>query len=206
MVTCLSKDSLAGAADTMSKAFHRDPWWQYLYQDEQMRQRVLIDFFMAVLALSIDSRRTYGVGALPAGVAVWRFPGQKKGFPSFMAIMRLLRLAFSPFSLAAYKARNSFAQFERMRKTYAPGAYFYLQTIGVHPDFQGQGLSSTLIRPFLQEADSLGLSTYTETMTPSNVSLYEHFGFVCVEEYVVPMTSLRIWASYRAAARDKLRL
>ena len=206
MVTLLSKASLAGAAATMSKAFHQDPLWQYLYPDEQIRQRILLRFFTAILTLSMDSRQTYGVGALPAGVAVWDFPGQKKGLPSFMASVRLLRLVLSSFSLAAYKARTSFAQFERMRKTHAPGPHFYLQTIGIHPDFQGQGLSSQLIRPFLEKADSLGVGTYTETMTPSNVSLYEHFGFVCMEKYVVPETQLSLWAFYRAAPKDAQRL
>ena len=57
------------------------------------------------------------------------------------------------------------------------------------------------MRPFLDEADSRGISSYTETMTPSNVGLYEHFGFTCVEQYAVPGTELNIWAFYRAARK-----
>ena len=98
-------------------------------------------------------------------------------------------------------ARNIFAQFERMQKIYAPEPHYYLQSIGVRPGFQGQGLASGLVRPFLDEADSRGISSYTETMTPSNVGLYEHFGFTSVEQYAVPGTELNIWAFYRAARK-----
>ena len=69
------------------------------------------------------------------------------------------------------------------QKIYAPEPHCYLQSIGVRPGYQGQGLASGLVRPFLDEADSRGISSYTETMTPSNVGLYEHFGFTCVEQY-----------------------
>jgi GNAT superfamily N-acetyltransferase len=205
MVTLLSKDSLTGAANTMSTAFHNDPLWQYLYPDEKIRQQTLRKFFRAILALSIDSQQAYGVGALPAGVAVWNIPGQSKPFPSFPTILQLLLLVLSSFALAAYRARTIFSQFERMQKMYAPDPHLYLQTVGVHPDFHRQGLSSQLIRPFLEKADLLNLGTYTETMTPSNVSLYEHFGFVCVEKYMVPKTQLCLWAFYRAAPAARSR-
>lgn len=53
---------------------------------------------------------------------------------------------------------------------------------------QGRGVASRLIRPFLDRADSEHVGAYTETMTPSNVPLYEHFGFRCQEAYAVPKT------------------
>lgn len=35
--------------------------------------------------------------------------------------------------------------------------------------------------PFLEMADLQNVIAYTDTVTASNVSLYEHFGFQCVE-------------------------
>jgi N-acetylglutamate synthase-like GNAT family acetyltransferase len=197
IATLLSRDMISSATETMSKAFHGDPLWQYLYPNEQKRQRALATFFKAVLTLSINSQQAYGIGSPPVGVAVWNFPGQNKVFPSVTALARLLRLAISSFAIVAYNSRNIFAQFERMQKTYASEPHYYLQTIGIRPDFQGHGLSSRLIRPFLDGADTSGVSSYTETMTPANVSLYEHFGFSCLEQYSVPNTQLNIWAFYR---------
>jgi GNAT superfamily N-acetyltransferase len=201
IATLLSQEALNSAAETLCSAFRNDPLWQYLYPNELKRQRALAHFFKPILTLSISARQTYGVGTPPVGIAVWNLPGQDQGSPSVIALARLFRLAISSFAIAAYKARGIFAQFERMRKTHAPEPHYYLQTIGIRPDFQRQGLSSRLIRPFLDEADTRGMNSYTETMTYSNVSLYEHFGFTCVEHYSLPQNQLNIWAFYRAARK-----
>jgi hypothetical protein len=42
------------------------------------------------------------------------------------------------------------------------------------------------------------MAAHTETITPANVSLYEHFGFQVMECYAVPETELCIWSFYRA--------
>jgi GNAT superfamily N-acetyltransferase len=86
-----------------------------------------------------------------------------------------------------------------MQQQYALEPHYYLNTIGVVREAQGKGRASQLIKPVLAEADEQAISVYTETMTPSNVPLYEHYGFVCREEYDVPNTDLKIWALYRPA-------
>jgi len=151
----LSFDNLNSATETMSKAFREDPLWQHVFPDEQKRQRALARFFEAILTASISRQQTYGIGTPPAGVAVWSFPGQRQASLSTAAFARLLRLAVSPFALAAIKVRSVFAQFERMQKVHAP----------------------------------------------SNVGLYEHFGFRRVQQYAAPGTELGIWAFYRAAPK-----
>jgi ribosomal protein S18 acetylase RimI-like enzyme len=198
-VAVLSMENLDGATETMSRAFRDDPLWRYVFPNTEERQKAQARFFHAILTLSISKQQSYGIGTPPVGVAVWNFPGQPRVPLSFTAIVRLGQLAFSPFAIAAFQVRRIFAQFERMRKSYAPEPHYYLQTIGIRPDFQGQGLASRLIHPFLEKADANGTNSYTETMTLSNVSLYEHFGFKCVEQYTVPKTQLRIWALYRTA-------
>lgn len=84
-----------------------------------------------------------------------------------------------------------------MHKKYAHEPHFYLDNIGVLPSARGQGLSSKLIRPFLERADSQKTIAYTDTVTRSNVALYEHFGFQCVEESAVSGTGLTVWALRR---------
>jgi len=70
-----------------------------------------------------------------------------------------------------------------MRKEYSPFPHYYLQKIGVRLDFQGQGFSSRLIMPFVDEAERRGFACYTETVTPTNVSLFDYFGFEVVEQF-----------------------
>ena len=84
-----------------------------------------------------------------------------------------------------------------MHKKYADEPHFYLDYIGVLASARGKGLSSKLIRPFLEMADSQKVIAYTETVTPSNVPLYEHFGFQCMEESPVVGTGITIYALRR---------
>ncbi len=63
--------------------------------------------------------------------------------------------------------------------------------------YRGQGLASRLIRPLLEEFDKKKLACYLETHNPSNVAIYEHFGFKVVEEGKIPGTDMTHWAMLR---------
>jgi hypothetical protein len=181
----------------LSKAFYSDPLWKYLVPDDAKRAALLPKFYRAFVRLGLRSGQTFGVGDPVEGVAVWSKPGQEVVFSGLFGV-DFLKLIFSPFILTfARTAFPIFSRFEMMQKRYAPEPHFYLNTIGVMPEAQGKGLASKLIRPFLAQADTQGVSTYTETMTPSNVGLYEHYGFRVMEEYCVPNTELSIWSFYR---------
>ena len=65
------------------------------------------------------------------------------------------------------------------------------------PSAQGRGLSSKLIRPFMEMADSQKVIMYTDTVTRANVTLYEHFGFKCMEERHIQKTDIKVWALRR---------
>jgi ribosomal protein S18 acetylase RimI-like enzyme len=164
-------------------------------------RKVLFKFFKVLISAGILSQQTYGVGEPLEGIAIWSIPNQKSlSFSGFIKA-GFLKLLFSSFTLLVFKAFKIFAKFETMQKKYAPEPHYYLNTISVLPSAQGKGLASKLIKPFLEKADKEKLGVYTETMTPSNVSLYEHYGFQCVEQYRVPKTDLSIWAFYRPAKK-----
>ena len=186
----------SAAAETLALAFLHDPLWQFIYPNERQRQQMLAVFFRAVVHLAIRQQRAFGVGSPLAGVAVWEIAGQKPA-SSLLDFVPFLRLVFSSFALAGWRVRRVFTGFEQMRQAYAPAAHYYLQNIGVRPTAQGQGLASQLIRPFLAEADARGLASYTETVTPENVSLYEHYGFRVVEQCRLPGLPLTLWGFYR---------
>jgi len=79
----------------------------------------------------------------------------------------------------------------------APFKHWFLQAIGVDPQFQGRGCASKLLRPMLSRIDEENLPCYLETLETQNVRLYEHFGFKVIEESSVPGTSLTNWAMLR---------
>ena len=88
-------------------------------------------------------------------------------------------------------------QLDLMHGKYANEPHFYLDNLGVLPSARGKGLSSKLIRPFLEMADSQKVIAYTDTVTPANVLLYQHFGFECVAESHVPSTGITVFALRR---------
>ncbi|MBE2267137.1 MAG: GNAT family N-acetyltransferase [Anaerolinea sp.] len=185
--------------EVLATAFENDPLWQYLVPDLARRRIVIRKFFRVGFRLSVAAGQAYGVGEPLTGVAVWSLPQRQRANPLIVLNGDLLALIFSSGVGAIAKAAPIFSQFDRLHTTYAPEQpQYYLNSIGVLPEAQGKGLASQLIKPFLEQADKEGLSAYTETMTPSNVPIYEHYGFKVMEEYRVPQTDLAIWSLYRA--------
>jgi len=86
---------------------------------------------------------------------------------------------------------------DAMHKHLAPFKHWFLQIIGVDPQFQGLGYGGKLLRPMLARIDDEGLPCYLETLDERNVHLYEHFGFKVVDKATIPKTSLNSWAMLR---------
>jgi GNAT superfamily N-acetyltransferase len=194
-------DDLGQASVVMARAFRNDPLWRYMFPDPRRRDRYLGEFFTAMLAFSMGSKHVYAVGRPIEGVAIWSPPDRSNPGLSAMAAARFLKLSFSPFLLAAFKARRVLFPSIRMRRKYAFRPHYYLEAVGVLPEAQGRERASQLIRPFLSLADKRRTGVYTETMTPANVGLYEHYGFTCVEKHRISGTGLTIWAFYRGEGR-----
>ncbi|NTU62066.1 MAG: GNAT family N-acetyltransferase [Chloroflexi bacterium] len=193
----LTLADLDRATLVISQAFRDDPLWCYLFPDRQRRVTALPRFFGAFVNLGIRSQQAYRAGDPLEGVAIWSAPQKAEAKFADYLNAGFPRLIFSPLFFSFFKAQSIFTRFEQMQKRYAPEPHYYLNTIGVLPEAQGKGLASQLIKPFLTQADAQGVSVYTETMTPSNVTLYEHYGFKVVERYNVPNTELSQWAFYR---------
>ena len=192
------RDTL-NAATVLARAFSQDPLWLHLLPDARQRVLVLRQSFRATLPWYIQQGQTYGVGQPLDGVAIWRPPLSSRASWTPFLNPSTLTLLFSPLLRVFGRALPIFTQFERMHTQYVQEPHYYLSTIGVVPERHGQGCASLLIKPVLALADKEGYPSYTETMTPSNVPLYEHYGFICQEEYRVPDTRLTIWSLYRPA-------
>jgi ribosomal protein S18 acetylase RimI-like enzyme len=190
------------AAEVLARAFASDPLWRYLFPDPRERAALVRQAFRSFAPSLIADAVALGVGAPLEGVAVWSPPDQPPPQFGKLLNLNLLTLLFSPFLAALPRAVPIFSRFERLQRRYAPEPHFYLSSVGVLPAAQGRGRASALIRPVLAQADSRGLTCYTETMTPENVPLYEHYGFVVREQLLVPDTDLRIWALQRPRLAD----
>jgi len=193
----LTLSDVEQAADVLSQAFVDDPLCAFMLPFRLTRPKTLMTFFRVYGEVSIKNKRGFGVGDPLHGVAYWQFPDQESLSISLNAIGTFIPLLFSFYPIGYLRAKAVLSQIDALRQQYADEPHFYLDNLGVLPAARGQGLSSRLIRPFLQMADEQKVIAYTDTVTRSNVALYEHFGFQAVAECAVPGTGITVWALRR---------
>ncbi len=92
------------------------------------------------------------------------------------------------FGVRIAKAARLGATMEWRHTRLAREPHYYVRDIGVHPDTQGRGLGSALMRPTLDRCDREGRSAYIEASSERSAVLYERLGFQLIEE-------LRVWGS-----------
>jgi ribosomal protein S18 acetylase RimI-like enzyme len=187
------------AAQVIAQAFIDDPLCAFILPIKRTRTRSLYTFFRVYGEVNIKNNCGFGVGDPLQAVAYWQFPDQANLSISVKTLWRFLPLLFTFYPIGYFRAKAILNRQDALHDKYAPEPHFYLDNIGVLASARGQGLSSRLIRPFLEMADSQKVMAYTDTVTRSNVALYEHFGFQCVEECPISGTDITVWALRRPA-------
>ena len=86
---------------------------------------------------------------------------------------------------------------EARHQLIAPAKHWFLDSIGVLPQYQGQGYGGNLIRAMLVRTDRQRLPVYLDTMDEADVRRYEHFGFRVIDKSPVPKTNLTNWSMLR---------
>jgi ribosomal protein S18 acetylase RimI-like enzyme len=195
----LTLSDVEQAAQVIAQAFVDDPLSEFVLPNRKTRPQTLLTLFRALGEVSIKNNRCYGVGDPLQGVAYWKFPDQEGVSVSLKSLGKFLPLLLTSYPIGLFRARAVMDHIDKMHEKYADGPHFYLDNIGVLSSARGRGVSSKLIRPFLEKADSQKVITYTETVTPSNVPLYEHFGFQCVEAAPIAGTGITTYALRRPA-------
>jgi len=193
----LNESHIEPAAAILVRAFQNYPLLQGSFSDESQRNKVAPYFFRYSLYYGIQYGKTYATTPNLEGVAVW-IPSEK--FPvTFWRAVRSVPLSVILGFGRAGGGRMKYAgeYVDTIHKRFAPFKHWFLQTIGVDPQFQGKGYAGELLRPMFARMDKEGLPCYLETLDKRNISLYEHFGFKVVEKTSIPKTSLTSWAMLR---------
>lgn len=196
----LTLTDLDSMAQVLAQSFEEDPLVSFILPNKKTRVKTVAKFFRAMGKLNIQNNMAFGIGDALEGVAVWNFPDKSLSIrpKDFLTFIPLL---FSSYPYKAQKARPIFRQIDANHKKYADEPHFYLDNLGVLASSRGKGLSSKLIRPFLEMADSQKVIAYTDTVTKANVSLYEHFGFQCMEENHIDGTGVTVYALRRPVTK-----
>ncbi|HWN73040.1 MAG TPA: GNAT family N-acetyltransferase [Solirubrobacterales bacterium] len=169
-------------AAALAEAFMDDPVAIWATPSDRHRPQVLRRFFGAVYDQHVGEGTVY-IDPGRRGAAIWALPGHWRPSPK-----EQLRTA-SPFVHPRHWQRfpriaSGFLQLERAHpKT---PEHFYLPTLGVAPDRQGQGLGSRLLAPILNICDSDGIPAYLESSKHSNIAFYARHGFRVLDGLHLP--------------------
>ena len=132
------------------------------------------------------------------GVAIWMHSSrrEKRFFWRILtsgAIWQAIQIGIKPLrKMSAYDR-----YIDNKHKELAPFPHWYLAVLAVDPKHQGKGYGSLLLNNMLARIDREGLPCYVETEGEKNVSMYQHFGFKVVDNFVVPNTTDRLVAMLR---------
>lgn len=193
----LTLSDIEPMAQALANSFSEDLLVSFILPNPKTRVKTIAKFFRAVGRLNIRAGSAFGIGEPLQGVAVWNFPDKPEASATPKDLLAFLPVLFSSYTIGVRRARAILGQLDANHKKYAPEPHFYLDNLGVLASARGQGLSSKLIRPFLEMADSQNVIAYTDTVTKPNVSLYQHFGFELVEENLIADTGITTYALRR---------
>lgn len=196
----LLETMLPAAVETFSMAFRDDDLYKYIVPEEDSRIEFLRKFFAFRLRYGMTFGEVQTTSQLCEGVAIW-VPFQNRK----MTIPRMLRSGglslMRTIDAGTRQKLMSIQQFAESTREEIVEPHWHLSPIAVHPDHQGKGLASVLIRSKLERLDRERSACLLETQTRRNVSIYERFGFKVMNEGIIPGSNVMHWVMWREAAR-----
>lgn len=196
----LRKDQIKPASRMLARAFHDDPIAAHRYPDKNDQKIKLPYVYEFLLRYNLRFAQVYATSDNLEGVAIWQYREQhEKLNMSFWQI--LLSGAVWPALKVGVKVGKRMQPFfeciENKQSGLVPYPHWYLMVIGVDPGYQCKGYASKLMRGMLTRIDEESMPCYLETEKGEHVALYQHFDFEVVEEFIVPDTTVNLWAMLR---------
>ena len=186
----LSEEQVPRAVAMLTRAFRDDPKITHIFPERTAREMLSPCLFEFELRYGMNYGDVYTTSPSVEGVAMW-LPSANSG----VTIWR----AFRSGGLGLYlhlgkKIVDSLLSFstliDQYHKKHAPFPHYRLLYLGVDPEHQGRGCAGRLIRPMLDWLDSQKMPCYLTTQNEKNVSMYEHYGFMVVEQRTLPHTGI----------------
>jgi ribosomal protein S18 acetylase RimI-like enzyme len=138
------------------------------------------------------------------GIAMWMHSDNRKKRPPWHILTSgaiWLEIKIGRKAIKRMDAINR--HMEKKHSELAPFEHWYLSLLAVDPQYQGKGYGSKLLNGMLARIDEEGLPCYVEAEGEKNVSLYQHFGFEVVDEFILPNTTDTLTAMIRKPKPNK---
>ncbi len=197
----LPPQACAQAGVVLGQAFHDDPLWAATFTDPDKRPELLVSMFTALAKTTVAAG---GLAETTPGiysVALWLPPG--KGFGFWTTVKSGFALPRFAMRMPAPDRKRMMAvvrQLEDRKKALMPEPHWYLSAIGVHPEHQGEGRGTALVRSGIRSADHDNAPIYLETETEGNVDFYRHLGFEVIEQVTAAGLGLPVWLMKRPSS------
>ncbi|PWV44376.1 N-acetyltransferase [Nocardiopsis sp. L17-MgMaSL7] len=175
-------NDVPGVARVLSRAFHNDPFFRWLFPDDNRRMAQSARAFALIAGFGsipdghttvYEVKEDRGHPPVVRGAALWtppeasgeRLPVVLRSLPHWLALVGLARVP----EIVRYLGE--------LRASAPEEAHWYLSVLGTAPVARGTGVGSRLLRAGLAQADADGVPVYLETMNSANIGYYEKYGF-----------------------------
>ena len=179
-------------ADALARAFDGDPPMRWFLSDPDTRiprARRLFDVMLRRVHLGRDHcYTTNGV----VGGALWVPPGTWR--LGVVEQVVLLPGMVRVFGRGLGRAQRGLTVMESGHPTMP---HYYLDSLGVEPEWQGKGLGSALMQPVLERCDAEQMPAYLNAGSAGSRDLYLRHGFEVREQFELPDGGPPLWRMWR---------
>ena len=190
-----TQDDVTRLADALARAFDSDPPMQWFLPNAESRverARNLFDLMLSRVHLERDwCYTTEDV----VGGALWVPPGNWR--LGIVQQLTLLPGMLRVFGRGLARAQRGLAV---MEEGHPRTAHYYLDSLGVVPEWQGRGIGSALLGPVLERCDAERMPAYLNAGSARSRDLYARHGFEVTEEFRLPDGGPPLWRMWREPA------
>ena len=181
----------------LARAFFDDPLFCFFFPDSASRLARACYTFRFISAHAGKRGRVTLSERSGAGACIW--------LPSNAIDRNLMdQIRFGALAMVFKQGRQAISRqdaasrhMKSLHHKLLPEPHLYLSTIGVDPQFRGQGVAGSLLAPLLAEADESGHPIYLDTHNAKNIEFYRRFGFGVVHHGPMPESRISHWAMVR---------
>jgi GNAT superfamily N-acetyltransferase len=179
-------------AVALARAFDSDPPMRWFLRDDERRVELAREMFDVMLRAVHLARDACYTTAEVTGGALWVPPGRWR--LGFIQQLRLLPGMIRVFGRDLPRAQRGLTV---MDSGHPRAPHWYLDSLGVEPEWQGRGLGSALMAPVLERCDTERLPAYLNAGSPRSRELYRRHGFEVTEEFRLPEGGPPLWRMWR---------
>ncbi|MER7583939.1 GNAT family N-acetyltransferase [Kitasatospora sp. NPDC097691] len=177
------------AVETLGRAFADYPFTRHVIAADDHEARIRRFQEICLTRIGMVYGRVW-VAEGGVAVAVWSVPDQDPS-PAFAEIGPMIGDLTGDRQAAYESAEQAVGPYRPQEPAW------FLNTVGVAPEFQGRGLGSAVLLPGIEEAERCGYPAFLETSSEANVRFYERLGFQVLADVQLPDSGPRTWCMRR---------